>query len=34
MARETLGADLTDPAFWASGILSLEPKLAEYEALS
>ena len=34
VARETLGADLTDPAFWASGILSLEPKLAEYEALS
>jgi oligoendopeptidase F len=33
VARETLGADLTDPAFWASGILSLEPKLAEYEAL-
>ena len=34
VARETLGADLTDPAFWASGILSIEPKLAEYEAFT
>ncbi|MES2707105.1 MAG: M3 family metallopeptidase [Verrucomicrobiota bacterium] len=33
-ARQTLNADLTDPAFWASGILSLEPKLAEYEAIT
>lgn len=33
VAREALGADLTDPAFWASGILSLEPKLAAYENL-
>lgn len=33
VARASLGADLTDPDFWAQSILSLTPKLADYEAI-
>lgn len=33
VARQTLGADLADPEFWASGIRSLAPQLAAYEGL-
>lgn len=33
VVRATLGADLADPDFWAQSILSLEPKLAAYEAI-
>lgn len=33
VARHTLGADLTDPAFWSTAIRAMEPNLAEYERL-
>jgi oligoendopeptidase F len=33
-ARQTLGADLTDPAFWATAIRAMEPGLTEYEGLA
>ncbi len=32
VARQSLGADLTSPDFWAAGITALEDKLREYEA--
>jgi oligoendopeptidase F len=33
VARETLGADLTSPDFWATALRAMEPTLAEYERL-
>jgi oligoendopeptidase F len=32
VARQSLGADLTSPDFWAAGITALEEKVREYEA--
>lgn len=34
VARQTLGADLTDPAFWSTALRAMEPALAEYERLA
>lgn len=34
VARQSLGADLTSPDFWAAGITALEPSIADYEALA
>jgi oligoendopeptidase F len=34
VARQTLGADLTDPAFWSTALKAMEPALAEYERLA
>jgi oligoendopeptidase F len=33
VARQTLGADLTDPAFWTGAIRALEPQVGAYEKL-
>jgi oligoendopeptidase F len=33
VARQTLGADLTDPAFWSTALCAMEPTLAQYESL-
>lgn len=33
LARVTLGVDLRDPAFWASAIDALSPRIDEYESL-
>jgi len=33
VARQTLGADLTSPEFWAGALKTIEPTLLEYEAL-
>ena len=34
VARQTLGADLTSPKFWATGIQALESSIKAYEALA
>lgn len=34
VVRQSLGADLTSPEFWAAGILSLESSVAAYEKLT
>jgi oligoendopeptidase F len=34
VARQSLGADLTSPDFWATGIRSLAPAVAAYEKLA
>jgi oligoendopeptidase F len=34
VARQTLGADLTDPAFWSTALRAMEPTLAQYEGLA
>lgn len=34
VARQTLGADLTTPEFWATALRAIEPTLAAYERLS
>lgn len=34
VARQTLGADLTDPEFWATALCAIEPTLQAYEKLS
>ena len=34
VVRETLGADITKPEFWAAAIRSLEPDLVAYEKLA
>ncbi len=34
VARQSLGADLQSPEFWAEGITALQPGVAEYEALA
>lgn len=34
VARNTLGADLTSPDFWATALRAIEPTLVEYEKLS
>ncbi len=33
VARRTLDADLTDPAFWSTALRAMEPKLQAYEGL-
>ncbi|MEN3940056.1 M3 family oligoendopeptidase [Prosthecobacter sp. SYSU 5D2] len=33
VARQTLGADLTDPEFWATALCAIEPTLQAYEKL-
>ncbi len=34
VARQTLGADLTSPEFWATALRAIEPTLIAYEALN
>lgn len=34
VARQTLGADLTDPAFWSTALRAMEPNLIDYERLA
>ena len=34
VARQTLGADLTDPDFWATALRAIEPTLRAYEQLA
>lgn len=34
VARQTLGADLTDPAFWSTALRAMEPALTQYERLA
>jgi oligoendopeptidase F len=34
VARQSLGADLTSPDFWAAGITALSPQVAAYEKLA
>jgi oligoendopeptidase F len=33
VVKQTLGEDLTDPAFWATALRAIEPTLEAYEAL-
>jgi oligoendopeptidase F len=33
VVRQTLGEDLTQPAFWATGLQALEPSIVAYEAI-